>query len=66
MIIENKLDDLELESEEPYLSQGPLAEPDHQVPTSWDAFLTMCQEIQDPIMHDQLQKDLVEHLWRRK
>jgi hypothetical protein len=41
MIIENKLDDLELESEEPYLRQGPLAEPDHQVPTSWDAFLTM-------------------------
>jgi hypothetical protein len=44
----------ELESEEPYFRQGPLSEPDHQVPASWVAFLTMREEIRDPIVHDQL------------
>jgi hypothetical protein len=66
IIIENERDDTELESEEPYFKQGPLVEPDQQVPTLWPAFLTMRQEILDLIVHDQLQKGLVEHPWSHK
>ena len=65
MIIENERDD-PVDENETYFRQGPLAEPDHQVPASWASFLAMRQEIRDPIMHEQLQNDLVEHLWRRK
>ncbi|XP_020153285.1 uncharacterized protein [Aegilops tauschii subsp. strangulata] len=46
--------------------QGPLAAVDHQVPVAWAAFLNMRQEIRDPQVHQELQKDLVEHLWRLK
>ncbi|XP_073367751.1 uncharacterized protein [Aegilops tauschii subsp. strangulata] len=46
--------------------QGPLATVDHQVPASWAAFLNMRQEIRDPQVHQELQHDLVEHLWRLK
>ena len=43
-----------------------LAEVDHQLPTTWTAYLSMRQEIRDPQVHHQLQKDLIEHLWRLK
>jgi hypothetical protein len=48
----------------PYDREGPLAQPNHQVPTSWVAFIAMRQEIRDSTMHQQLQDDLVEHIWR--
>jgi hypothetical protein len=47
----------------PYDREGPLAQPNHQVPASWAAFIAMRQEIRDSTMHQQLQDDLVEHLW---
>jgi hypothetical protein len=47
----------------PYEREGPLAQPNHQVPASWAAFIAMRQEIRDSTMH-QLQDDLVEHIWR--
>ena len=49
---------------EPYHRQGPLAQVDHQLPATWTAYLSMHQEIRDPQVHQQLQQDLVEHLWR--
>ena len=51
---------------EPYYRQGPLTQVDHQVPAPWAAFLTMRQEIRDLQVHQELQHDLVEHLWRLK
>ena len=44
MVIENERDDPEEEEAELY-RQGPLAEPDHDVPSSWATFLAMRQEI---------------------
>jgi len=52
------------EQEAPYEREGPLAQPNHQVPTSWAAFIAMRQEIRDSTMHQLLQDDLVEHIWR--
>ncbi|KAK1620933.1 hypothetical protein QYE76_026450 [Lolium multiflorum] len=46
-----------------HMREGPLAQPNHQVPTSWTAFIAMRQEIRDSTMHQQLQDDLVEHIW---
>ncbi|KAK1683854.1 hypothetical protein QYE76_044702 [Lolium multiflorum] len=51
------------EQEAPHERDGPLAQPNHQVPTSWAAFIAMRQEIRDSTMHQQLQDDLVEHIW---
>ena len=65
MIIESEQEDPVFDTE-PYYWQGPLAEVDHQLPATWTANLNMCQEIQDPWVHQQLQQDLVEHLWRIK
>ena len=65
MIIESEQNDPVADTE-PYYRQGPLADVDHQVPATWASFLAMRQEIRDPVMHTQLQNDLVEHLWRRK
>jgi hypothetical protein len=48
----------------PYEREHPLAQPNHQVPTLWAAFIAMRQEIRDSTMHQQLQEDLVEHIWR--
>jgi hypothetical protein len=48
----------------PYEREGPLAQPNHQVPASWAAFIAMHQEIQESTMHQLLQDDLVEHIWR--
>jgi hypothetical protein len=48
----------------PYEREGPLAQPNHQVPVSWAAFISMRQEIRDSTMHQILQDDLVEHIWR--
>jgi hypothetical protein len=50
----------------PYECQGPLAKVDHQVPADFTNFLTMQAEIHDTTVHIQLQRDLVEHLWRLK
>jgi hypothetical protein len=48
---------------EPYHRQGPLADIDHQVSSSSDGLLAMCEEIRDLATHHQLQDDLVDHLW---
>jgi hypothetical protein len=47
-----------------YEREGSLAKPNHQVPASWIAFIAMHQEIQNSTMHQLLQDDLVEHIWR--
>ena len=65
MIIECEQDEPVFDTE-PYFRQGPLAAVDHQVPVAWAAFLNMRQEIRDPQVHQELQHDLVEHLWRLK
>ena len=65
MIIESEQEDPVFDTE-PYYRQGPLAEVDHQLPATWTAYLSMRQEIRDPQVHHQLQKDLIEHLWRLK
>ena len=57
MIIENERDDPVVEEGE-LCRQGPRAEPDHEVPSSWVAFLTMRQEIRDPNMHHQNYKTI--------
>ena len=55
-----------------YFSQCPLVGEDPEeserlpVPKSWTAYLAKRQEIGDPVVHQQLQQDLVEHLWRSK
>jgi hypothetical protein len=66
MIIENERKYLIPLSEQatPYEREGPLAQPNHQVPASWAAFIAMRQEIRDSTMHQLLQDDLVEHIWR--
>ena len=67
---ENPVD--EKEKKVPYFRQSPLVGEDPEeiqrlpVPASWSAFLAMREEIQDPLVHQQLQRDLVEHVWRRK
>jgi hypothetical protein len=48
----------------PYEREGPLAQPNHEVSASWAAFIAMRQEIRDSTMHQLLQDDLVEHIWR--
>ena len=65
MIIESEQGETVFDTE-PYYRHGPLAQVDHQLPTTWTAFLNMRQEIRDPHVHQQLQQDLVEHLWRLK
>ena len=51
---------------EAYDRQGPLAAVDHQVPAAFAAFLARRQEIRDTNTHNQLQEDLVDHLWMLK
>jgi hypothetical protein len=65
MIIENewKYSVPPREQAAPYDREGPLAQPNYQVPASWAAFIAMRQEIRDFTMHQQLQDDLVEHIW---
>jgi hypothetical protein len=50
----------------PYESHGTLAEVDLEVPADFVDFLGMHTEISDINVHEQLQHDLVEHLWRVK
>ncbi|XBI18098.1 hypothetical protein VPH35_059980 [Triticum aestivum] len=61
MIIESEQKEPVFDTE-PYYRQGPFETVDHQVPTSWAAFLNMRQEIRDPQVHQELHHDLVEHL----
>ena len=61
----------ERERRQPYYRHGPLGAISHKsernpVPASWVAFLAMHQEIRDTHIHQQVQKDQVEHLWRLK
>ena len=49
--------------DQPYEYMGPLADVEHEVSAEFGAFLAMHQEICDEQVHDQLQEDLVEHLW---
>ena len=65
MIIESEQEEPVFDTE-PYYRQGPLAQVDDQLPATWAAFLNMRQEIRDPQVHQELQHDLVEHLWRLK
>ena len=65
MIIESEHEEQMFDTE-PYYRQGPLAQVDHQLSATWTAYLSMCQEIRDPQVHQQLQQDRVEHLWRIK
>ena len=51
---------------EPYEQMGPLADVDHQVPPEFATFLSRRQEVRDTSTHQQLQDDLVEHLWSIK
>lgn len=50
----------------PYECEGPLAEVDHELPADFTDFLAMHAEIRDNNIHEQLQNDLVEHMWRIK
>jgi hypothetical protein len=50
----------------PYEFQGPLTEVDHEVPADFADFIAMHAEIRDTYVHDQLQHDIVEHVWRVK
>ena len=63
MIIESEQEEPVFDTE-PYYRQGPLAQVVHHLPAIWTAYLNMCQEIRDPQVHQELQHDLVEHLWR--
>ena len=56
MIIESEPEEPMFDTE-PYYSQGPLAQVDHQLPTTWTAYLNMHQEIRDAQVHQQLQQD---------
>jgi hypothetical protein len=42
------------------------AEVDHELPVDFADFLAMHTEIRDNNVHDQLQADLLEHMWRIK
>ncbi|KAK1663525.1 hypothetical protein QYE76_051684 [Lolium multiflorum] len=44
----------------------PLAEVDHVVPPDFGDFLTIHAKTRDNNVHEQLQNDLVEHMWRAK
>ena len=63
MIIESEHEEQMFDTE-PYYRQGPLTQVDHQLPATWSAYLNMRQEIRDPLVHEQLQQDLVGHIWR--
>jgi hypothetical protein len=64
MIIENEQTVPLSEQAAPYEREGPLAQPNHQVMASWAAFIAMRQEIRDSTLHQLLQDNLVEHIWR--
>jgi hypothetical protein len=51
---------------DPYECQDPLTEADHELPAYFADFLAMHAEIRDSYVHEQLQNDLVEHMWRIK
>ena len=65
MIIESEQEEPVFHTE-PYYRQGPLAQVDHHLLANWTDYLNMRQEIRDPQVHQELQHDLVEHLWRLK
>jgi hypothetical protein len=66
MIIESERENPVAADPQPYYRQGPLADVDHQIPAQFYAYLQTRQEIRDAASHEQLQADLIEHLWARK
>jgi hypothetical protein len=65
MIIESEWE-IPVFDTQPYHRQGPLADVDHQVPAAFATFLAKRQELRDSNTHQQLQNDLIEHLWNLK
>ena len=65
MIIESEHANL-VDDPFPYEFQGPLADTDHNVTTDFGEYLAMHTEIRDEGVHNQLQHDLMEHLWMLK
>ena len=55
--------DVRMVFDDPFDFQGPLADPQPGVSTKFDDFLSVYQEICDSDIHQQLQVDLVAHLW---
>jgi hypothetical protein len=51
---------------DPYECQDLLAEVNHQLAADFTEFFVMQAEIRDINVHEQLQKDLVEQMWRIK
>ena len=50
----------------PYEYQGPLVDPHPVVSSEFSEFLAMHLQIHDETTHDQLQSDLVAHMWARR
>lgn len=61
MIFEDERDDSIFDKEWDF--RGDLVEPQHG-PTSFDQFLHTHHAIRDRVAHNQLQNDLVEHMWQ--
>ena len=69
MIIESERADPPQHDDHPYYHVGPLAQIDHEyadLTTDFATFLTINAEIKDEGAHEQLQNDLVAHLWALK
>jgi hypothetical protein len=64
MIVESEHTSL-VKDDHPYDCQGSLDKVDHQLRADFRAFLSIHHEIHDELVHQQLQDDLVEHLWTR-
>ena len=66
MIIESERADPPQHDDHPYYHVGPLAEIDHEyadLAADFAIYLTMNAQIKNVGEHEQLQNDLVEHLW---
>jgi hypothetical protein len=50
----------------PYDWEGPLTKFDHEVPVEFENFLQNHSQIRNQDTHQQLQDDLVAHLWARR
>ena len=66
MIIEDERDMRRQLVGEVFDFQGPMANPQPDVPTQYAEFLTIHREIRDGTMHKQLHDDLMHHLWTMK
>ena len=69
MIIESERADPPQQADNPYYHQGPLAQIDHEyadLTADFATFITINAEMKDKGAHEQLQNDLVAHLWALK